>query len=63
MEAKPVIMETNTKGKNMAEQKNKTVFEQLWLSYYNDTLFAKGVISEDQYNKIRLLIQNRTNKK
>ena len=63
MEAETVKTGTNTKGKNMAEQKNKTVFEQLWLNYYNDTLFAKGVISEDQYNKIRLLIQSRAGKK
>ena len=25
----------------MTEQKKQAVFEQLWLTYYNDTLFCK----------------------
>ena len=34
--------------------------EQLWLTYYNDTLFAKGLITEEQRNKMRLMIKSRT---
>ncbi len=33
--------------------------EYLWLIYYNDTLYAKGVITEQERNKMRLLIKKR----
>ena len=42
------------------EQKKQAVLEQLWLTYYNDTLYAKGLINEEQRNKMRLKIKNRT---
>ncbi len=35
------------------------ILEQLWLTYYNDTLFALGVITEDEYNKMRVKIKAR----
>ena len=44
----------------MTEQKKQAVFEKLWLTYYNDTLFAKGMITEEQRNKMRLMIKSRT---
>ena len=44
----------------MPEQKKQAVMEQLWLTYYNDTLFAKGLITEEQRNKMRLMIKSRT---
>lgn len=44
----------------MNEQKKQAVMEQLWLTYYNDTLFAKGLITEEQRNKMRLMIKSRT---
>lgn len=44
----------------MNEQKKQAVMEQLWLTYYNDTLFAKGMITEEQRNKMRLMIKSRT---
>lgn len=44
----------------MTEQKKQAVIEQLWLTYYNDTLFAKGLITEEQRNKMRIKIRNRT---
>ena len=43
----------------MTEQKNQAVIERLWLTYYNDTLFAKGLITEEQRNKMRIKIRNR----
>lgn len=43
----------------IAEQKKQAVLEQLWLTYYNDTLYAKGLITEEQRNKMRLKIKNR----
>ena len=45
---------------DMTEQKEQAVIEQLWLTYYNDTLFAKGLITEEQRNKMRLMIKSRT---
>ena len=44
----------------MTEQKKQVVIEQLWLTYYNDTLFAKGLITGEQRNKMRLMIKSRT---
>ena len=43
----------------MTEQKKQSVIEQLWLNYYNDTLYANGLITEEQRNKMRLRIKNR----
>ena len=45
---------------DMNEQKKQAVMEQLWLTYYNDTLFAKGMITEEQRNKMRVMIKSRT---
>lgn len=44
----------------MTEQKKQAVMEQLWLTYFNDTLYTKGVITEEQRNKMRLMIKSRT---
>lgn len=49
--------ETN---KKMTEQKKQAIIEQLWLTYYNDTLFAKGLITEEQRNKMRIKIKSRS---
>jgi hypothetical protein len=40
-----------------AEQQR--VMENLWLSYFNDTLFAKGVITESERNRMRVKIKAR----
>lgn len=45
--------------KDMTEQKKQAVMEQLWLTYYNDTLYAKGLITEEQRNKMRIRIRSR----
>lgn len=45
---------------SMTEQKKQTIIEHLWLTYYNDTLFAKSLITEEQRNKMRIRINNRT---
>ncbi len=41
------------------EQRTQTTLERLWLNYYNDTLYAKGLITEADRNKMRLLIKQR----
>ena len=50
----------NEKRAPMTEQKKESVLEKLWLSYYNDTLYAKGVITEAERNKMRVKIKNRS---
>ena len=54
------MAETKKMKQSMNEQKKQAVIEQLWLTYYNDTLFAKGLITEEQRNKMRLMIRSRT---
>ena len=54
------MAETKKMKQSMNEQKKQAVIEQLWLTYYNDTLFAKGLITEEQRNKMRLMIKSRT---
>lgn len=45
---------------DMTAQKKQAVIEQLWLTYYNDSLYAKGLITEEQRNAMRLTIRSRT---
>ena len=54
------MAETREMKQGMNEQKKQAVMEQLWLTYYNDTLFAKGMITEEQHNKMRVMIKSRT---
>ncbi len=52
----------STRRGEMTEQKTRSVrstMEQLWLTYYNDTLYEKGVITEDERNKMRIKIKSR----
>lgn len=49
----------NTHGE-ISEQRRRSIMEQLWLSYYNDTLYEQGVITEDERNKMRIKIKSRT---
>lgn len=44
----------------MSEQKKLAVIEQLWLIYYNDTLFEKGMITQEQHQRMQLMIKSRT---
>lgn len=45
--------------KGMTEQKKECVLQKLWLTYYNDTLYEKGIITETERNKMRVMIKNR----
>lgn len=49
----------NTHGE-ISQQRQRSIMEQLWLTYYNDTLYEKGVITEDERNKMRIKIKGRT---
>ena len=53
------MAETKEMKPGMTEQKKQSVIEQLWLNYYNDTLYANGLITEEQRNKMRLRNINR----
>ena len=53
-------MAENKEMKQSMNEQKQAVIEQLWLTYYNDTLFAKGLITEEQRNKMRLMIKSRT---
>ena len=37
----------------------KTIYEQLWLSYFNESLYKKGVITEEQRRKMSVKIKAR----
>ena len=43
----------------MSEQKIQRILEQLWLTYYNDTLYEQGIITEAEYNMMRIKITAR----
>lgn len=51
---------TENPKKPCSEQKKEATMEQLWLTYFNDTLYEKGIISETARNKMRIKIKNRT---
>ncbi|MCD7838066.1 MAG: hypothetical protein LUG65_04065 [Clostridiales bacterium] len=50
-------MEENKK--EMIKQKKERVIQRLWLTYYNDTLYDKGVITEEERNRMRVAIKAR----
>ena len=50
---------TEENRKKLASPKRKTRTEQLWLNYYNDTLMKSGLITEEQYNRMKLRIIGR----
>lgn len=40
-------------------QRKIYIAEQIWLHYYNDYLFGKGMITEDVRNRLRFKIDSR----
>lgn len=46
--------------KNWTAFEKQNVIDKLWLNYFNDTLFAKGLISETDRNRMRNRINART---
>lgn len=41
------------------EAKRKAVVERMWLSYYNDQLLKRSLITPDQHRKMRVYINGR----
>jgi len=47
------------KKKLSAEQQKKLMAEELWLHYFNQSLFMRGVITEAERNRIANMIASR----
>lgn len=45
--------------KDTTEQQRRAVIEKMWLNFYNQTLFEKGLINEKQYKKMITKINTR----
>ena len=58
-ESKGCSMVENKRQNGMTEQQKESVLQKLWLTYYNDTLYSKGLITETERNKMRVKIKNR----
>ena len=41
------------------EQKKRYTVEKMWLNFYNDSLLAKGMITEDQHRRMHVKISCR----
>ena len=54
------VEKEDVRERKMSEQKKQAIIEQLWLTYFNDTLYEKGLITEDQRNKMRTKIKIRS---
>ncbi len=54
-------MADKQKTKNPADElKIERLLQRLWLTYYNDTLFEKGLITEEERNIMRVKIKKCT---
>ena len=42
-----------------AEQQKKLMAEEMWLNYFNQSLFMRGVITEAERNRIANMIASR----
>ena len=47
------------KKKLSAEQQKKQMAEEMWLHYFNQSLFMRGVITEAERNRIANMIASR----
>lgn len=48
-----------SKGRKMSENEKQSVIEKLWLIYFNDTLYEKGLITETERNRMANIIHAR----
>ena len=48
------MLENNEQStdRKMSEYEKQSVIEKLWLIYFNDTLYEKGLISETERNRM-----------
>ncbi len=52
-------MQENTHPPTLSEKEITETMEGLWLTYFNDTLYAHGVITEAVRNRMRVMIKAR----
>ena len=45
-------------GRLQRQMDKRLLIQRLWLSYYNQTLYEKGIISERDYGKMKLKIEH-----
>ena len=45
----------------MTNNLHSSVASQIWLNYFNQTLYRRGIIREAVYHQMLLRIQNRSN--
>ena len=50
-----MILNNNT---DLQESQKNRMYEYLWLTYFNDTLYNKKLITKEQYNKMMLKIKS-----
>lgn len=55
-------MGTNSDKSVSTEQERKEMAEKLYLLYFNNYLFEKGVISERDRNRMKVIIENRNSR-
>lgn len=48
-------------GRALADNSRRLLQEKVWLHYFNTVLFEKGVITENERNKMALKIENKNN--
>jgi len=53
-------MAAETNAYHISEKKKNLIMDQLWLTYFNDSLYKNGVITENEYDKMRVIIKNRS---
>lgn len=53
-------MAAEANDRYISEKKKNLIMDQLWLTYFNDSLYKNGVITEEERNKMRVLIKNRS---
>ncbi|MBR2894894.1 MAG: hypothetical protein IKC03_04450 [Oscillospiraceae bacterium] len=54
------MVESKEMKNGMTQKKKDAVIEQLKLFYYNDALYARGLITEERRNQMRYQIKYRT---
>ncbi len=53
-------MAAEANDRYISEKKKNLIMDQLWLTYFNDSLYKNGVITENEYDKMRVIIKNRS---
>lgn len=53
-------MAAETNDRYISEKKKNLIMDQLWLTYFNDSLYKNGVITANEYDRMRVIIKNRS---